>query len=131
MDKYSYKENNNKNQNKGILMILREIKILNFSDFNDKKEIYIFLGESEINIYSEKNKELSDLKKFRKKININDKGNILSFEENESYCLIDYKYHYKNDNFLIISFCNNGKELFKFKLNHLWNQQLLFWKYQF
>ena len=115
--KYSYNEknnirtSNNKNPNKGILMIFRGIKILNF---NNKD--YALIGESEINIFSEKNQN-SNSNKLVKKIIINEKGNITNKEENDLYCLIDYKYHFKDEAFIIITFCNNGIELFRFKLN--------------
>ena len=118
--KYSHKEENiniNKKENRGILMILREIKIFNFSQ-SDEKEKYSFIGESEINIYPEKYENSKNLKKLIKKIIVNEKGNIIYNEGgNETFGLIDYKYHFKDDSYLIISFCNKEKEFFKFRLN--------------
>ena len=115
LNKYSFKEeslNNNQNKtktsNRGILMIFREITIFYFSE--EKIDI---IGEADIKI-SEKN----NLKFLNKKVKIDDKGKIISNEEgNDLFCLVDYKYNLKDENFLIISLYKNEKEQFKFKLN--------------
>ena len=113
--KKPYNGNNNNNKDKtprnGLLMIFREIKTFNFL-----KKKYGLIGECEINIFPEKKNNPKN--KITKKIIINDKGNIINNNgENEKFCLIDYKYHFKEDNILIISFCNQGKEYFRFRLN--------------
>ena len=121
LNKYANKENKKekKKSNRGLIIIFREIKILNFKNYNEKKE-FVLIGESEINLYSKNEKYLKNEKEINKKIRINEKGNIYNFDKNDKYCLIDYKYHLKDDSNLIISLCNtNGKEeeLFIFQLN--------------
>ena len=128
LNKYSNKENvlntypnNNKNNDtsthKGILMIFRQIKIFKF--FNDKQSDVIDInGEIEINIFLEKSK-FNNKNKLNQKIIIDKQGNILINEKEDkfSYCLLDYKYHSKDDNNLIITLKKDKQELFKFKIN--------------
>ena len=128
LNKYSNKENvlntypnNNKNNDtsthKGILMIFRQIKIFKF--FNDKQSDVIDInGEIEINIFLEKFK-FNNKNKLNQKIIIDKQGNILINEKEDkfSYCLLDYKYHSKDDNNLIITLKKDKQELFKFKIN--------------
>jgi hypothetical protein len=128
LNKYSNKENvlntypnNNKNNDtsthKEILMIFRQIKIFKF--FNDKQSDVIDInGEIEINIFLEKSK-FNNKNKLNQKIIIDKQGNILINEKEDkfSYCLLDYKYHSKDDNNLIITLKKDKQELFKFKIN--------------
>ena len=128
LNKYSNKENvlntypnNNKNNDtsthKGILMIFRQIKIFKF--FNDKQSDVIDInGEIEINIFLEKSK-FNNKNKLNQKIIIDKQGNILINEKEDkfSYCFLDYKYHSKDDNNLIIILKKDKQELFKFKIN--------------
>ena len=98
-----------KDSNRGVLMILREIKIMNF----DRKKIFFINGKFNIECYSEKGKG----NKIYNKIFINEKGLIYNIN-NSSECLINFKYSYKDNNILLFSLLNeNNREIFRFKLN--------------
>ena len=115
LNKYSNKEkiidnaqNKNKSLNRGVSIIFREITIFNFSE--DKNDI---IGEVDLKL-SEKN----SYNYINKKVIINKNGNILNNDDKKDlYCLVDYKYHLKDENFLIISLYKDKIEIFKFKLN--------------
>ena len=95
--------------NRGVLIILREIKILNF----DRKKLFYLNGKYNFEFYSEKGK----LNKIFNKIFINERG-LINNANNNSECLLNFKYSYKDSNILIFSLLTeNNQELFKFQLN--------------
>ena len=101
---------------RGVMIYLKEIKILNF----DNKNRINFTGKFNLDCYIEKGQG----KKINKKILINEKG-IIYNSENNSLCSINYKYSYKDNNYILFSLSqynengdyNNNEELFQFRIN--------------
>ena len=110
---YNHDEENKNNQknilSRGVLIILREIKKLNF----DKENNFNLIGKYNFDCFIEKGK----VNKINNKIIINENGQIYNMMNN-SECLINYKYYYKDYNILLFSLSNEkNEELFQFKLN--------------
>ena len=103
-------KNNQKNViSRGLLIILREIKILNF----DKNNNFNLIGKYSFDCFVEK----GNINKINNKIIINEKGQIFNIMNNFE-CFINYKYYYKDSNILIFSLATEKNEvLFQFKLN--------------
>ena len=103
-------ENQNMQKNtlsRGLLIILRQIKMLNFDSNDNLSGKYIF------ECFIEKGKG----NKISNKIIINEKNMIFNMVNN-SECLINYKYYNKDNNILFFTLSNeNNEELFAFKLN--------------
>ena len=95
--------------NRGVLIILRKITILNF----DKKNKINLIGKYNFDCFIEK----GIVKKINNKLIINEKGQVFNLINNLE-CLINYKYSNKDNNILLFSLNNDkNEELFQFKLN--------------